>query len=151
MAKSDTALFVDTNIIVYASEPDSPFHERARAAVLRLDADGRDLWISRQIVREYLSAMTRGGRNADASERRMLIEDARTLLQDFNLAEETDRTTQILLSILESRPVCGVRIHDANIVATMLACGIRSLLTENTGDFSPFGDLIELINLSEIK
>jgi predicted nucleic acid-binding protein len=38
----------------------------------------------------------------------------------------------------------GRQIHDANIVATMLAYGERRLLTLNAGDFRRYGDRIEL-------
>ena len=40
----------------------------------------------------------------------------------------------------------GGRIHDANIVATMLAYGERRLLTFNTADFRRYGDRIELLS-----
>ena len=36
----------------------------------------------------------------------------------------------------------GKKIHDANIVATMLAYGIPAILTHNTNDFERFGDII---------
>ena len=38
----------------------------------------------------------------------------------------------------------GRQIHDANIVAAMLAHGERRLLTFNTADFRRYGDRIEL-------
>ena len=40
--------------------------------------------------------------------------------------------------------VGGRQIHDANIVATMLAHGERRLLTFNAADFRRYGDRIEL-------
>ena len=39
----------------------------------------------------------------------------------------------------------GRQVHDANIVATMLAHGERRLLTFNEADFRRFGALIEII------
>ena len=36
-------------------------------------------------------------------------------------------------------------MHDANIVATMLAHGERRLLTFNGGDFRRYGERIDLI------
>ena len=38
----------------------------------------------------------------------------------------------------------GRQIHDANIVAIMLAHGERRLLTFNAADFRSYGDRIEL-------
>ena len=44
-------------------------------------------------------------------------------------------------------PVAGRQVHDANIVATMVAHGERRLLTFNAADFRRYGDRIELVNL----
>lgn len=44
--------FVDTNVLVYASQTQSAFHGRATAALDRARQEQRELWISRQILRE---------------------------------------------------------------------------------------------------
>ena len=49
------------------------------------------------------------------------------------------------LRISRQLPVGGKQIHDANIVATMLAYGERRLLTYNAADFHRYGDRIELV------
>ena len=41
----------------------------------------------------------------------------------------------------------GKQIHDANVVATMLASGIPALLTHNVSDFDRFRNLIQVISL----
>ena len=41
----------------------------------------------------------------------------------------------------------GRQVHDANIVATMLAHGERRLLTFNVADFRRFARLIDLLAL----
>ena len=41
--------------------------------------------------------------------------------------------------------VGGKQIHNANIVATMLAYGERKLLTLNAADFRRYEDRIELV------
>ena len=42
------AVFVDTNILVYATFPGAPFHAVARARLNELDANGAVLWTSRR-------------------------------------------------------------------------------------------------------
>jgi predicted nucleic acid-binding protein len=49
-----------------------------------------------------------------------------------------------LLSLLATHPVAGRQVHDANIVATMLANGITRLLTFNIADFRRFAGLIAI-------
>jgi len=44
-------------------------------------------------------------------------------------------------------PTRGRRIHDANIVATMLVYGVRRLLTNNTDDFVRFAAFIDVLPL----
>ena len=51
-------VFVDTNILVYAAVPAFPLHADARMRLTELDAAGLRLWISRQTLREYLSALS---------------------------------------------------------------------------------------------
>ena len=50
-----------------------------------------------------------------------------------------------LLDLVRSVPMGGKQVHDANIVATMLAHGVGRLLTLNAADFRRFADRIELI------
>ena len=38
----------------------------------------------------------------------------------------------------------GKQIHDANIAATMLAHGIRTLLADSVADFARWGHLIDV-------
>ena len=52
-------VFLDTNVLVYASVTASPFHQQALSAIQNYAAAGTELWISRQVLREYLAVVTR--------------------------------------------------------------------------------------------
>ena len=52
-------MFVDTNVLVYAAAPGAPHREQARAALARQATVGEPLYISRQILREFLAVVTR--------------------------------------------------------------------------------------------
>ena len=55
MATMDVdALFIDTNILVYANVIETPFHEQALSAVNATIQAGRTIWISRQVIRESI-------------------------------------------------------------------------------------------------
>lgn len=57
-------VFVDTNVLVYATVSNLPAHEDAVAALLELEADQDGVCISRQVIRELLAVLTRhGGRS----------------------------------------------------------------------------------------
>ena len=53
------AVFVDTNILVYANLTSAPFHADARRSISDLQSFGTDLWVNRQVLREYLAVVTR--------------------------------------------------------------------------------------------
>ena len=52
-------VFLDTNILVYAGVDPSPFHQVALTAIQSREATEVPLWISRQVLREYLATLAR--------------------------------------------------------------------------------------------
>ena len=54
---------------------------------------------------------------------------------------------ELLITLCREVLVGGSQIHDANIVATMLAHGERRLLTFNVADFRRFEGRIELVEV----
>jgi predicted nucleic acid-binding protein len=56
-----SAVFLDTNILVYASLPGTIFHAAARARLVELENIGAVFWASRQVIREFLAVTTRPG------------------------------------------------------------------------------------------
>jgi predicted nucleic acid-binding protein len=139
-------VFVDTNVLVYVDQAGSAFHASARAAIGRLEQDGAALWISRQVLREYLATVTRSDPAGVAAMTRAEAAAAvEGLLTAYVLAENGPAVTALLLTLLRRVRMGGKQVHDANIVATMLAYGVTRLLTFNTADFRRFGSRIELV------
>ena len=62
--------------------------------------------------------------------------------------DETAVVRDTLLELLQQYPTQGKQVHDANIVATMLAYKIDTLLTLNVADLKRFGDKIKIISLA---
>jgi len=136
--------FVDTNLLVYASRNKSPFHPNATASLLRARDDGPPLWISRQVVREYLAAVSRPQPSEPALSIAEASADVERFLADFNVAEDGPEVTRTLLQLLAQYPSGGRQVHDVNIVATMLAHGITRLLTFNEADFRRFDSVLAI-------
>jgi predicted nucleic acid-binding protein len=139
--------FIDTNILIYAALTSSPLHSEAIKALDDRERAGVELWISRQILREYLSALTRGGSSPPAVPVADLVADIMAFQRRYRIGEDGVLVTDQLLILVASVPVGGKQIHDANIVATMLAHGVRRLLTHNVADFSRFAPWIDVIPL----
>ncbi len=135
-------LFLDTNILVYANVAEAPFHARAFDAIQRAHSAKRPLWISRQVLREYLAILTRPQAFTQPMPKDIAIERVRYFETRFQVADDTAAVTAQLLRLLHDFQIGGKQIHDTNIVATMQTLGIRCLLTHNHQDFKRFGALI---------
>lgn len=70
-----------------------------------------------------------------------------TVLEQERLFVERLQVTSYTATLLDLKAEVsggGRQIHDANIVATMLAFGIPTLLTHNARDFECFGRWIRI-------
>ena len=135
--------FVDTNVLVYATATSAPFRDRARAALVRLAAD-EQLSVSRQILREYVAVMTRPQTWGRALSLAEAMTDAAVFERRFTVLEDGQLVWDQLMDLSRRYSFGGRQVHDANVVATMLAHGERRLLTFNEADFRRFAPLIEV-------
>jgi predicted nucleic acid-binding protein len=140
-------VFVDTNILIYAQQAGSPFNSLAKGKLIDLETAGCAPWISRQILREYLVAMSRPDGLTAPVPMSALVADVQGFQAQFYIAEDGPSVTDHLLQLINTIPSAGKQIHDANIVATMLASGIRKLLTHNLADFKRFAAHVTVIPL----
>ena len=138
-------VFVDTNVLLYASRPKATEHARAQAVLSRMRQDGAPLWLSRQVFREYLAVATRPQASGPALAMAAAIADVQALQDVVNVAEDGPAVYDRLLQLLVASPGGGKQVHDANLVATMLEHRITHLLTFNGADFRRFGGLIEVV------
>ena len=142
------SVFVDTNVLIYATRPLAAQHAAAQAALARLEDEGSMMWISPPMLREYLAAVTRPQATSPALAMTTAIADVRRFRSAFEVAEERPGVLDRLLDLLAVRRGGGRQVHDANIVATMLEHGIRRLLTFNPTDFRRFARIIDIEPLS---
>jgi predicted nucleic acid-binding protein len=142
-----SGVFLDTNILVYASFSGTVFHAAARARLSEFETNGTILWVSRQVLREFLAVTTRPGTLLSPPETGALLQLVRQFEATFQIADEDAGVTTLLLDLLKSRAIRGKQIHDANIVATMRRYGIPSLLTNNMSDFARYVPDVSLLPL----
>ena len=138
--------FIDTNVLVYAAVDGAPLLDRARAALARTAADGAVV-ISRQVLREYLSVMTRQQIWGKPLSLAQAVADTAGFVRQFTVLEDGPLVWDRLVMLSRRYSFAGRQVHDANIVATMLAHGERRILTFNGADFRRFARLIEVVPL----
>ncbi len=143
-------LFVDTNVLLTATDVLRPSHLEAQRIFSKASQQGFHLALSGQILREYLAVATRP---VDANGLGLTVPDAVANVERFlefaNLFEETEEVALRLRELAKSLDVRGPRLHDANIVATMLVHRIPVLVTQNSKDFIGFGG-IETLAIDDI-
>ena len=137
-------VFLDTNVLVAATVVTHPAHAAAGALLDKLTNEQTPLCISVQVCREFLVVLTR----QPVEGRTFTVEEALASLDTWRSAASTlDEDGGVLLellSLVRARQVRGKQVHDANIVAVMLANGITRLATFNVGDFQRYEDEIRI-------
>lgn len=139
--------FIDTNILLRSIHQTMPQHTDTRQLVERYSNNGYALWISRQVIREYLVQVTRTGVLAVPLTMQQSGQRVDDIAQLYHIADDTHDVTQMLKSLMQQFPTVGKQVHDANIVATMLVYGIDTLLTLNVADFQRFSSKIKIMTI----
>lgn len=102
--------------------------------------------ISRQVLREYLAVMTRpqswGGQPVTVVEAMSAVE---RFEDQFRVWEDGPNVWKELATLSRQIDFGGKQVHDANIVATMLAYNEQVLLTFNAAHFRRFTPFIEVV------
>lgn len=131
-------VFVDTNVLTRATIVTAPLHTEAQAALVQLRSEGRELWISHQVIREYIANASRPQTYSQPVPASQILEQVKRFRTAFKVAEDTTAVLDQLLSLIGIIPLGGKQVHDANIVAAMLANRVNVLLTHNVVDFARF-------------
>ena len=135
-------LFLDTNILLTATDQSRAHHELAWDLIASNQRIGLHFGISGQIIREYLVVATRA---LDINGLGMEPADALSNVNEFSkrllFFEESEVVSHQLQILTRKYQLVGTRIHDANVVATLLTHGLAKLVTENPVDFSVFSEV----------
>jgi predicted nucleic acid-binding protein len=148
-AMTGDPVFVDTNVLVYATRRRSAHYAAAQTAVARLSVvEGRLAVVGLPPGAPRVSRC----RHAAAGDHSCAEDGDRhrrrpTLPGAFQVAEEQPSVLDRLMHILAAHRTTGCQVHGANIVATMLECGVHRILTFNLSDFWRFMPLIEIAPL----
>lgn len=140
MSESNLAV-IDTNVLVYAADESSEFHEASRS--LR-DNEDIPLAVTPQILMEFYAIITDSRRVTSprsGDEARAEVEKYANSPRIMTLHPAEDILTRVI-ALLESYPqVTRQTIFDLFIVATMLDNGVNRIYTFNESDFTLFTEI----------
>ncbi len=135
--------FLDTNVLLRLVETAHPFHKITTHALKNLKLKGAEFCISLQNASEFWNVCTRPLENNGLNQS---IDTAAKHLarfeQLFLYVEENSEVYRNWIDIIVRYSVVGVKVHDAKIVALMMAHNIQTLLTFNAADFKRFSEIV---------
>jgi predicted nucleic acid-binding protein len=139
---------LDTSVLLAATDEGRPEHEGALRVVNEWPGKGVILYSSGQLLREYLAVATRpAGKNGLGLPLTDALRNVRAIRGRTTVLADGDRVVDRLLGLLGDVSCCGKQIHDANVVATMLAHQVSTVVTMNLDDFKRFATYVSLLGL----
>lgn len=134
--------FLDANVLISATDRSRQHHQRALKLLSLIPQSGGHLAWSGQVLREYLVVATRPIEvNGLGLSLTSALENVGELQQRLRLLAEDSTVATNLATLVARYGVFGKRIHDANLVATMLAHRIAVCVTDNTQDYLEFAEV----------
>jgi predicted nucleic acid-binding protein len=100
------------------------------------------------VIREFVANTTRPQSYTPALPILIVLEQIADFHKTFHILPDSTPVLSKLLELVHKVTVGGKQIHDANIVATMLAYGIEELLTHNVADFELYHPFIRILPLT---
>jgi predicted nucleic acid-binding protein len=141
MTMLSNRVFVDTNVLIYRTFSlfDVEKHEAVKQCFEAFSRDGIRLCISQQVLREFFSIST----NAKFFDEPLTTAEACQMMQEFSMVFEVlvDAPIMKLTELLLKYNVSRQKIHDTNLVATMLYSGVKELYTFNIKDFKHIDEI----------
>jgi Predicted nucleic acid-binding protein, contains PIN domain len=140
MKGGEERVLIDTNILIYATLENDPRSERSRE--LLLGKGGQDRFTSVQNLAEMYPNLTgpKMERPDDPAIARAKIQSIASL-PSVQVLPLTGDVQSVALELCEKYGITRQRYYDAQIAATMVVHGIRTLLTENAGDFKDMTEI----------
>lgn len=96
-------MFVDTDVLVMARFVTAPFHCQARNSMNHYAGTGDSLRISRQVIREYLSTVTRKQLWANPLAIDDALKDVEQMTTAFGILEDGPRVMEVFFRLVPRR------------------------------------------------
>lgn len=143
-------LFVDSNVLLRFTFSALNHHQECKDHLRRLISQRAELSISGQVIREFCVQASHPNTfketEATPLDSVRLARMVGSLHARFRVLEENAAVHREFQNLLQNYPISGKPLHDANIVATMLAHGVNTLITLNGADFQRYQNRITVIS-----
>jgi predicted nucleic acid-binding protein len=141
----------DSNNYLRLAEKSSPQRQIVLNAVRKLRADNEIIYYTPQVLAEFWNVCTRPnmargglGLSIEQTERK-----ANLIQKHFRLLPESLATFTEWRRLVSDYKIIGLQVHDAKLVASMIAHNIQYLITFNEKDFKRF-PMITVLNPRDV-
>lgn len=143
----------DSNVLVYAHNQDSPFHQECASLIKSVENNKIKGVLAQQNLLEFYSIVTDNRRTTKPLPPQIAQEIVYEYLNSsFKIIVPTKETFSITSDLNNKLKVINGKIFDIYLVATMLSNSIRTIVTANIKDFAIFPALkvlgLDLKNIS---
>lgn len=135
MSTAQELVFVDTNILVYAHDSNSPDRQRVAQTVLKELWDNRSGALSTQVLQEFYAVATRKLKPP------MPKSAARRIVADYSVWCTVDTDPLLIVSASRLEEEHSLAFWDALVIEAALRSGATWLLSEDLQDGRRFANL----------
>ncbi len=135
MRSMTEAIFVDTNVWVYAVDTADP-DKRARALAVTAAAPGRDLVVSTQVLTEFYAVVTRKLAVP------VSVGEAEAMVRQLSDLPVVAIDGSLVAAAIAGSRAWQISIWDALILRAAEAAGCRRVLSEDLSDGATYGSIV---------
>lgn len=133
---------IDSNILVYLADPNSPFFNETVRAVALLLRRGEELYVTPQNLIEFWVVATRPITNRGLGLSPVQAQSELFRIKGiFRWLADSPAIYPEWEKLVTQHAVLGKNVHDARLAAVMNVYGIGTLLTANKDDFKRFQNI----------
>ena len=149
MSKKSLWMGIDTNILVYFLNEESIHHPKAKVFIDRLQREEIQGIVSWQNLSELYAVVTDPKRFPTPMTTNQVVEVIKQFLESGHIKVifPVVNTKEIFFKLVLKIKPKAQAIHDIFLAATLLSNGVKTLITENAGDFAGLSGL-KVVNLS---
>jgi len=142
MTTSKIAL-LDSNILVYAADTTSPYHQESRDLRKRGLKGELILSVCPQVLSEFYAVITDKKRVNDPRTREEALLEIEKYMNSRNIFKiyPSTETMKNMVDLIKQHQITKQRIFDLQLVATILSNNINSIYTYNQEHFSEFEEI----------
>jgi len=137
MSKKSLWIGIDTNILIYFLNEESVYHAKARVFIDGLQKRKVQGIVSWQNLSELYAVVTNPKRFPTPMTASQVVKATKQFLESGNIRiiMPVVNTKEIFFKLVLKVKPRAQQVHDIFLAATLLSNGVKTLATENTGDF----------------